>query len=170
MHSLGTASGAGDMRSVKGCLKTTAVTCCVLALLVAVSTRGQANDGPPVVTITAPRNQSRSHWNALVNYSIVGTYQGKSTEYQEIPAKDVLLKTTYVPDVSAIAVKPDAAPSRTPAGLLAITHATCLGCHSLKAKGMGPSFAAVAQRYPESQVAMNVLSQHIRKGAGLWGQ
>jgi cytochrome c len=36
---------------------------------------------------------------------------------------------------------------------------------------MGPSFAAVGQRYPESQVAIDTLSEHIRKGTtGLWGQ
>jgi cytochrome c len=36
---------------------------------------------------------------------------------------------------------------------------------------MAPSFAAIGQRYPECQVAIDTLSQHIRKGStGLWGQ
>jgi cytochrome c len=131
----------------------------------------QGEDGPPVVKITAPKNNSAYRWNTLVNYSIVVSYQGKSTQYQEIPANEVLLKTTYVPDLSTLAGKAAPAAAPTPAGILDITHSKCLGCHDFKAKAMGPSFAAIGQRYPESQVAIDTLSQHIRKGiTGLWGQ
>jgi cytochrome c len=138
---------------------------------ISANAKDPGNDQPPMVKITAPRNNSTYRWNSLVNYSIVVSYQGKSTQYQEIPANEVLLKTTYVPDVSTIAGKPAPPAARTPAGLLDITNSKCLGCHAFKAKAMGPSFAAVGQRYPESQVAIDTLSQHIRKGStGLWGQ
>jgi cytochrome c551/c552 len=131
----------------------------------------QGEDGPPVVKITAPKANSAYRWNTLVNYSIVVSYQGKSTQYQEIPANEVLLKTTYVPDLSSLTGKPATAAAATPAGVVNITHSKCLGCHDFKAKAMGPSFAAIGQRYPESQVAIDMLSQHIRKGiTGLWGQ
>src|ERR1700709_948261 len=70
-----------------------------------VSAQEQGNDGPPLVKITAPKANSFSTWNSLVHYSIVVSYQGKSTQYQEIPSKEVLLKTTYVPDLSTIAGK-----------------------------------------------------------------
>jgi cytochrome c len=133
--------------------------------------KDQGNDQPPIVKITAPKNNSTYPWNSLVNYRIVVSYQGKSTQYQEIPANEVLLKTTYVPDLSTIAGKPAPPAARTPAGLLDITTSKCLGCHDFKAKAMGPSFAAVAQRYPESQAAIDTLSQHIRTGStGVWGQ
>jgi cytochrome c len=125
------------------------------------------NDGPPVVKITAPGNNSIYSWNSLVNYSIVVSYLGKSTQYQEIPANQVLLKTTSVSDVSAAA----AAPAPTPPGLLEITRSTCLGCHQFKAKAMGPSFAAIAQRYPNNAATIDTLARHIREGStGVWGQ
>ena len=139
--------------------------------VVSVSAQGQGNDGPPIVKITAPKNNSTYSWNSLVNYSIVVTYQGKSTQYQEIPSKEVLLKAAYVADLSAMAGKPAPAAVPTPAGLLYITNSTCLGCHQFRAKAMGPSFAAIGERYPESQATIDTLSQHIRAGStGVWGQ
>jgi cytochrome c len=133
--------------------------------------KDQGDDRPPVVKITAPKNNSAYRWNTLVNYSIVVSYQGKSTQYQEIPVNDVLLKTTYVPDLSTLGGNPGPEAAPTPAGVLGITQSKCLGCHDFKAKAMGPSFAAIGQRYPESQVAIDTLSQHVRKGiTGLWGQ
>jgi cytochrome c551/c552 len=135
------------------------------------SAEDQGNDGPPVVKITAPKNNSAYGWNSLVNYSIVVSYQGKTTEYQEIPSNEVLLKTTYVPDVATLAGKPAQAAVPTPAGLLDITNFKCLGCHNFKAKAMGPSFAAIGQRYPESQATIDTLSRYIRNGStGVWGQ
>ena len=138
---------------------------------ISASAKDQGNDGPPIVKITAPKNNSTYGWNSLVNYSIVVSYQGKSTQYQEIPSNEVLLKTTYVPDLSAMTGKPAPAAGPTPAGLLDITNSNCLGCHEFKAKAMGPSFAAIGERYPESQVTIDTLSQHIRAGStGVWGQ
>jgi cytochrome c len=160
-----------------GLEKLAALTFTVLAFLlcdvhtVSAGAQAQDGDGPPIVKITAPRSNSSYKWGSLVNYSIVVSYQGKTTQYQEIPSNEVLLKTTYVPDVSTIAGKAAPAAAHTPAGLLDITKSKCLGCHDFKAKAMGPSFAAVGQRYPDSQVAIDTLSQHIRKGStGLWGQ
>jgi cytochrome c len=131
----------------------------------------QGGDQPPIVKITAPRNNSTYKWKSLVNYSIVVSYQGKTTQYQELPSNEVLLKTTYVPDLSTIEDKPVPAAAHTPAGLLDITRSRCLGCHDFKAKAMGPSFAAIGQRYPDNQSMIDNLSQHIRKGStGVWGQ
>ena len=140
--------------------------------VISASTRGQSNDdGPPLVKITAPKNNSTFSWNSLVNYSIVVTYQGRSTQYQEIPSNEVLLKTTYVADLSAMAGKPAPTAAPTPTGLLYITSSTCLGCHQFKAKAMGPSFAAIAERFPASQATIDTLSQHIRAGStGVWGR
>ena len=138
---------------------------------ISASAKDQANDGQPIVKITAPKNNSTYGWNSLVNYSIVVSYQGKSTQYQEIPSNEVLLKATYVPDLATITGKPAPAAGHTPAGLLDITNSKCLGCHDFKAKAMGPSFAAIGQRYPESQASIDTLSKHIRAGStGVWGQ
>jgi cytochrome c551/c552 len=134
-----------------------------------VSAQERSQDQSPVVKITAPDNNSSYSWNSLVSYSIVVSYQGKSTQYQEIPSNEVLLKATSVPDLSKIAGQP--AKARTPAGLLDIIRSNCIGCHQFKAKAMGPSFAAIARRYPDNPSTLDTLSRHIREGsAGLWGQ
>jgi cytochrome c len=130
-----------------------------------------SDNAAPDVKITAPKNNSSYSWNSLVTYSAVASYQGKSTQYQEIPSNEVLLKTTYIPDLSAIAGTASSAAGPTPSGLLDIISSTCLGCHQFKEKAMGPSFAAIAQRYPGSQATIDSLSQHIREGStGVWGQ
>lgn len=125
-------------------------------------------DGAPVVKITDPANGGTYRWNSLVSYNVVVTYQGKSTQYQEIPSDEVLLRATSVSDVTAGAAKGAGGP--TPAGLVEIVRLKCVGCHEFKAKAMGPSFAAIAARYPDSQASIDTLSRYIRDGStGVWG-
>lgn len=125
-------------------------------------------DGAPVVKITDPANGGTYRWNSLVSYNAVVTYQGKSTQYQEIPSNEVLLRATSVPDVSAGEAGAVAAP--TPPGLVEIVRLKCEGCHEFRAKSMGPSFAAIAARYPDSQASIDTLSRSIRDGStGVWG-
>ncbi len=132
---------------------------------------GQSNDQPPVVKITAPPNGSMYQWNSLVEYNIVVSDHGKSSKYQEIPSSEVLLKTTYVPDVSHIAASSSQMPESLPAGLQNITGSNCLGCHNFKSKAMGPSFSAIKERYPDTDATISNLSKHIRDGSvGMWGQ
>lgn len=130
-----------------------------------------AEAGPnslPVVRIKAPENNSAYTWSTLVNYSVVVTYLGKSTEYQEIPSNQVLLTTRYVPDPQTDKVS--AAPDPAPAGLVEIIGSNCMGCHEFKARAMGPSFAAMAARYPENPATIDTLSRNIREGSsGMWG-
>lgn len=128
-----------------------------------------ASDGPPVVRIIAPAANSSQPWNSLVSYSIVVSYQGKSTEYQEIPANQVLLTTTYVADGTKLPA--GTVPPPTPAGLLDIIRSNCMGCHEFKARAMGPSFAAIAERYPDNPASIEALSRYIRQGStGVLGQ
>lgn len=128
----------------------------------------RGGDEPPVVRITAPAANSTENWNSLVNYSVVVSYQGKSTQYQEIPASEVLLKTTFVADLSKVPENP--ASAATPDGLLDIIRSNCMGCHEFKARAMGPSFAAIAEHYPDNQTSIETLSRYIRLGStGLWG-
>ena len=129
-----------------------------------------AKDDHPAVKITAPKNDSTYKWNTLVNYSVVVSFQGKSTQYQELPSNQVLLTATYVPDLSTVTGKPAPEAGGTPAGLLDIIRSNCLGCHEFNAKAMGPSFAAMAKRYPQNQTTIDTLSGLIRSGStGMWG-
>jgi cytochrome c len=130
-----------------------------------------AKDQSPIVKITAPPNNSISSWNALVNYSVVVSWQGKSTEYQEIPSNEVLITTTYISDLSKMTGELASPAAPTPAGLLAIVRSGCIGCHQFKARSTGPSFAAIAQRYPDNQANGDTLARYIREGStGVWGQ
>lgn len=141
---------------------------------------GQANpavpgefgkNGPPIVKIMAPDNNSTYKWNSRVNYSVIVSWQGKSTQYQEIPSNEVLITTTYISDLSKMTGQQASAAVPTPTGLLDIISSGCIGCHDFKAKAMAPSFAAIAARYPDNQVSIDTLSRYIREGStGVWGQ
>lgn len=129
---------------------------------------GHGNGGTPIVKITAPANNSIYSWNSLVNYSVVVTWNGKSTQYQEIPPDQVLIRTTYISDLSRKTGEPESAAE--PAGLLDIIRSGCIGCHEFKARAMGPSFAAIAARCPDNQASIDILSRYIREGStGVWG-
>lgn len=128
-------------------------------------------DGPPSVEITAPANNSTYDWNSLVNYRVVVSWQGKSTQYQEIPSNEVLITTTYIPDLSKSTGELAAAAALTPTGLLDIIRSGCVGCHEFKARAMGPSFAAIAARHSDNQASIDTLSRYIHEGStGVWGQ
>ncbi|MGH9588720.1 MAG: c-type cytochrome [Acidobacteriaceae bacterium] len=127
----------------------------------------QTSPAPPVVTINTPSNNSAYSWNSLVNYSVTVTWNGKSTQYQEIPSNEVLITTTYVPDLSTTS-QPASEP--TPPGLLTIIRSGCIGCHEFRAKAMGPSFAAIAARFPDNPTSIATLSHYIREGStGIFG-
>lgn len=55
-------------------------------------------------------------------------------------------------------------------GLALAKSKTCLGCHQVEAKRVGPSFNAIAQRYAGQADAEQLLSAAIRQGGkGRWG-
>jgi len=55
-------------------------------------------------------------------------------------------------------------------GLALAKAKTCLGCHQVDAKRVGPAFTAIAQRYAGQADAEQYLSKAIRQGArGRWG-
>lgn len=135
------------------------------------SAKDQFDDTLPSVNITAPKNNSTYDWNSLVSYNIVVSDHGKSTKYNEIPSNEVLLTTTYVPDLSHMAVNSTQTAKPSPAGLTDIVNSNCLGCHEFKSKAMGPSFFAISKRYPDTESTIDILSQYIRGGSvGVWGQ
>jgi len=144
----------------------------LLAVLIGIdySSSVHAKNDLPAVKITAPKNDSTYKWNTRVNYNVVVSFQGKSTQYQELPSNQVLLTATYVSDLSTVAGKPAPAAGGTPAGLLDIIRSNCLGCHEFNAKAMGPSFAAIAERYRQNPAAIDAVSGLIRGGStGIWG-
>ena len=100
------------------------------------SAKDQFNDKSPSVNIIAPKNNSTYDWNSLVSYNIVVSDDGKSTEYNEIPSNEVLLKTTFVSDLSHMTVNSAETAQPSPAGLADIINSNCLGCHEFKSKAI----------------------------------
>lgn len=118
------------------------------------------------VDIVDPAEGSRLPWQSQASYSVVVSYDGKSTRYGDIPATDVVLTAAYAADVAKIA---PAQPDTLPQGLVEISQSNCMGCHDFAAKAVGPSYAAIGKRYPDASSAA-LLADHIRNGsAGAWG-
>jgi cytochrome c len=52
-----------------------------------------------------------------------------------------------------------------------IQEKACVACHARDVQMVGPSFAAIAQRYADQEDAVNILTNSILKGVeGKWGQ
>lgn len=70
--------------------------------------------------------------------------------------------------ISTLALGPIVA--RADASMQLARDRQCLACHQVKAKRVGPAFAAVAQRYADTPGAQNYLAGVIRQGSrARWG-
>jgi cytochrome c len=134
---------------------------------------GLAQDNTaPTVKIIAPSAAESFKWNELVRYSIgVTDKEDGSSEYSEIEGKEVLLKVVYLPDSSQaqtyLANEKKISETR---GLTIIKTSACFNCHSLKNKLIGPSFQAIAQRYPNTKTSIGMLANKVMKGSvAVWG-
>ena len=85
---------------------------------------------------------------------------------------------TATATASATATAPAPAPAPAPAvptlsfdaGLELARKKTCLGCHQVDSKRVGPSFQAVAQRHAAQAGSVEYLANAIRQGGrGRWG-
>jgi cytochrome c len=79
-----------------------------------------------------------------------------------------------VPDAALAQAVSPAAPAlpvlSIEAGLELARTKTCLGCHQLDSKRVGPSFQAVAQRHGPQTGSLEYLASAIRQGGrGRWG-
>lgn len=127
-------------------------------------------ESAPTVNIVSPANNGAHAWNTLINYNVVVTYDGKSTKYNEIPSNKIIMKTAYVPDVSAINGNKSTNATSIPTGVVEISRSNCLGCHDFKLRATGPSFQAINKRYTDTSANAKLLVQHIKNGsAGAWG-
>jgi cytochrome c len=80
------------------------------------------------------------------------------------------------PSPTASALAPATAPATAvptlsfDAGLELARKKTCLGCHQVDSKRVGPSFEAVAQRHATQSGSLEYLASAIRQGGrGRWG-
>lgn len=58
----------------------------------------------------------------------------------------------------------------TPKGKQLIAKSACMGCHTEKAKLLGPSYADIALKYPANSKNISLLASRIISGSkGVWG-
>ena len=135
--------------------------------------QADSENNPPKVRITTFNN--RFEWNTMVNYTIsVSDKEDGTSEYNEIPAGEVLLRVVYLKDSSTIEkYLSDKANNRNvePAGLSLIKTSACFTCHAAKNKLIGPSFELIAKRYPNNPTSTELLAKKLIKGStGIWGK
>jgi len=119
-----------------------------------------------------PKNNSSFAWGRLVRYHIkVSDQEDGESRFQEIPSDEVFLKVVYVADLSDSEGEIDHLNKIDSLGLASIKKSNCLNCHNFKSKALGPSFAAIAKRYQDTDSNVRTLENHIKQGSsGVWGQ
>ncbi len=78
-------------------------------------------------------------------------------------------------DAKEVAEKPETAPKPDHASIEAgknlLTTSDCLACHKIQEKAIGPAYADIAKKYPESEANIQLLANKvISGGSGVWGQ
>ena len=65
----------------------------------------------------------------------------------------------------------DSSTTKFEKGSSLITQSDCLGCHKVKEQSIGPSYAAVADKYPATaENTAYLVSKIIKGGSGVWGE
>ncbi len=151
----------------------TSFACVVCSCIIGWQTKEkQSNNNVPKVVITKPSTSELLNWNSIIPYTITVTdKEDGNSEYNEIAANEVLLKITYLPDSAKVKTYlAAAAKDPEPPGLSLIKTSTCFNCHSVKNKLIGPSFEAIAKKYPNNAKSIAMLANKVIKGsASVWG-
>ena len=141
----------------------------VLHCFIAAS-QGTENSAPKV-TITSPAQNSAFQWNSIVPYAIrISDKEDGNSEYNEIPANEVLLMVAYLPDSTHLKNYLSDRSKANREVLLWMSTSTCFNCHAAKAKLIGPSFEQIALRYANNTATVDSLAKKIITGSsGSWG-
>lgn len=156
------------------------------ATLTVTDTKGESNSAqleitagnvPPHVTIDFG-NQNKTFWfgDKQMNYVVqVEDEEDGSTTDGSIKAEEIAVTFDYVPagfDPIEIASKQSGAESTAilNLGKNLIEASDCKACHQYTSTSIGPSYQAVAEKYPNSDENTNYLiGKIINGGSGVWG-
>lgn len=114
------------------------------------------------VASSIPNFARNAHGNLRDQMRIFGPFRGGDTSVARgaEPTPAAVAETESAPEVGLA--------SSAPMELLASN--TCLGCHQIDSKLVGPAFTAVAEKYAGQDDAVTYLSRKIRQGgSGVWG-
>ena len=137
------------------------------------STRIVAGNEPPQVALDVEGNRSFYFPGTPIRYATrVTDREDGSLESGTITADRVMVTAEYVKDAPA----PDtasghrSAPAMHP-GRALIEGSTCLSCHQIDRKSIGPAYNDVAQKYRNDPTALARLATKIGTGgSGVWGE
>ena len=134
-----------------------------------------AGNEPPEVTIDlGGSNHTFFFRGAPIRYAVRVTDREDGTlESGRITADRVTVSASYLKDgVPAMsAAQGHQAPVPHAEGKRLIESGTCLSCHQVNAKSIGPAYQAVAEKYRGDAGAALRLAAKIRAGgSGVWGQ
>jgi cytochrome c len=77
----------------------------------------------------------------------------------------------YPSPVDTLGFHQDSATERYEEGSNLTSQSDCLGCHKVKETSIGPSYVAIANKYPSTPENIKHLASTIIKGSkGVWGQ
>ena len=132
----------------------------------------QQINAAPKVRFSYPSGKDRFKWNSLVTYKItVEDKEDGNSAYNEITANEVFLQLKYFADSNkAAAYIRLEETNKTIPELSLMRSYTCFNCHAIKTKLIGPSFEAIALKYPHNQTSYTRLAEKIIKGSkSVWG-
>ncbi|MEX2154832.1 MAG: PQQ-dependent sugar dehydrogenase, partial [Gemmatimonadaceae bacterium] len=130
-----------------------------------------AGNEPPKVDIDLlESNRSFFFPGVPVRYAArVTDREDGSLQGGRIPASRVIVTADYLKDVLP-KESLESATAAHQAGRMLLEAGTCLSCHQLDRKSIGPAYTAVAQKYHGDSSAMTRLVRKIRGGgSGVWG-
>ena len=88
----------------------------------------------------------------------------------QVRKKAIVKKTVATVQAKVIPPPPFATAPEIEEGKALIAKSDCLACHKTDAKLVGPAYIAVAEKYPQDQNTLDLLSQKIVSGgSGVWG-
>jgi len=135
-----------------------------------------AGNEPPKVAIDLPGgNQTFFFPGVPIRYAVHVTDREDGSLERGIAPERVTVSAEYLKDGIAKPVVVQGHQSPVPAphaeAKRLIQSGTCLSCHQMSAKSVGPAYEAVAQKYRGDTTAAQRLATKIREGGtGEWGQ
>jgi cytochrome c len=88
----------------------------------------------------------------------------------QVKKKAIVKKKAPVAVAKATPPPPFATALEIEDGKALIAKSDCLACHKIDTKLVGPAYNAVAEKYPQNQSTVDMLSQKvISGGGGVWG-
>jgi cytochrome c len=132
------------------------------------------NEPPNVDVDLVGSNQSFFFPGVPVRYAVrVTDREDGSLQSGTIPARRVSVTAEYLKEglvSSGAATAPRSAESQQATGKTLIEGSTCLSCHQMNRKSIGPSYMEVARKYRGDKTASARLVRKIREGgSGVWG-